>query len=84
MSTGVAAAVAAWIADADREDERLLVPEVLADEWGVSRRSVELALVKLEEAGVLVWHRKSRGGVRRPYWVVSVADRQMLVSEVAA
>lgn len=84
MSTGVTAAVAAWIAKDDWQDEKLLVPEALADEWSVSRRSVELALAKLEKIGAVVWHRKSRGGVRRPYWVVSVADRQLLVSEVAA
>lgn len=49
-----------------------VLPESLADELGVTRRAVEWTLARLEEEGLVKWHRKSRGGHRRPWWPVTV------------
>jgi len=46
--------------------------ESIADELGVTRRSVENGLRRLEEDGLITWHRKTRGGTRRPFWTVTV------------
>lgn len=53
-----------------------VIPETTADEFGVTRRAVEWWLNKLDEEGAIVWHRKTRGGRRRPWWPVTVVDLQ--------
>jgi predicted ArsR family transcriptional regulator len=49
-----------------------VLPESIADELGVTRRAVEWTLARLEEEGLVKWHRKSPGGHRRPWWPVTV------------
>jgi hypothetical protein len=49
-----------------------VLPESIADDLGVTRRAVEWTLARLEEDGVVRWHRKTRGGLRRPWWPVTV------------
>jgi hypothetical protein len=48
------------------------LPEVVADELGISRRTAQNKLTGLEQAGAITWHRKVPGGKRRPYWVLPV------------
>ncbi len=48
-----------------------LLSDAVADEIGVTRRAVEQALGALDSEGVIVWHRKTRGGVRRPWYVIT-------------
>lgn len=50
----------------------MAVQESLADDLGVSRRAVEMTLGHLESEGQITWTRKSRGGVRRPYWLLTI------------
>ena len=47
-------------------------PESVADDLKVSRRAVEVTLSHLECEGVIKWSRKTRGGVRRPFYLVTV------------
>jgi len=58
-----------------------VIPESIADEIGVTRRAVEWTLARLEEEGRITWHRKSRGGHRRPWWPVTVIDVQKEVQK---
>jgi DNA-binding transcriptional ArsR family regulator len=48
------------------------LPETVAYDFGVTPRSVENALRRLEDAGMITWHRKGRFGARRPFWPVTV------------
>jgi predicted transcriptional regulator len=48
------------------------LPELVADELGISRRTVQYQLAALEKAGAITWHRKTTGKARLPYWVLSV------------
>jgi predicted ArsR family transcriptional regulator len=50
----------------------MAVPESLADDLGVSRRAVEMTLSHLETEGQITWTRKTRGGIRRPFYLVTV------------
>lgn len=59
------------------------LPESIADRVGVTRRSIEITLTRLEEAGVIVWHRKRAGGIRRPWWRVEVIECPHVVGKVA-
>lgn len=52
--------------------------ERIADELGITRRSVETALVRFEQIGLIEWRRKTRGGYRRPWWEVTVLDPERL------
>ena len=52
--------------------------ESIADELGITRRSVETALTRFEEFGLITWQRKTRGGRRRPWWDVTVLDPEQL------
>jgi DNA-binding MarR family transcriptional regulator len=54
------------------------LPEALADDIGVTRRSVENALRALEKAGAITWHRKQPFGERRPFWIVDVTPDHWL------
>lgn len=58
-----------------------VIPESIADELGVTRRAVEWTLARLEEEGVITWHRKTRGGRRRPWWPVTVLVVQKEVQQ---
>jgi predicted ArsR family transcriptional regulator len=58
-----------------------VIPESVADELGVTRRAVEWTLARLEEEGVIVWHRKTRGGRRRPWWPVTVVEVKKEVAQ---
>lgn len=51
------------------------VPESLADDLGVSRRAVEMTLSHLECEGQIQWTRKTRGGIRRPFYLVTVLKK---------
>ena len=51
--------------------EATTLPEGIADEIGVTRRAVEHVLGQLHEEGVITWQRKTRGGVRRPWYIVT-------------
>ncbi len=48
------------------------MPETIADEIGVTRRAIEEQLRRLESEGHLTWHRKRRGGQRRPWYPITV------------
>lgn len=52
--------------------------ESIADDLGVTRRSVETALTRFEQLGLIEWRRKTRGGHRRPWWDVTVLDPEQL------
>lgn len=52
--------------------EHSVIPETVADEIGVTRRAVEEQLRRLESEGHLTWHRKRRGGRRRPWYSITV------------
>jgi predicted transcriptional regulator len=52
--------------------ERTVIPETIADEIGVTRRAVEEQLRKLETEGHIIWHRKRRGGKRRPWHQITI------------
>ncbi len=54
------------------------LPEATADQLGVTRRSVENALRRLEDHGAIRWHRKGPGGIRRPFYLVTVVDADRL------
>ncbi len=58
-----------------------VIPESFADELGVTRRAVEWTLARLEEEGLITWHRKTRGGRRRPWWPVTVLDVKKEVAQ---
>jgi len=61
--------------------EPTTMPDNIADEIGVTRRAVEHVLGALDSEGVIVWHRKTRGGIRRPWYTITcVTD---LAEEVA-
>lgn len=63
--------------------QRIHVPEsIAADLGGVTLRAIEYALTSLEGAGHLVWHRKTRGGKRRPFYEVTLL--QPCAAEVAS
>lgn len=70
----VASALAALAERSELTDDSAVVhlPETTADDIGVTRRSVENSLTAFERAGAITWHRKSKFGTRRPYWVVAV------------
>lgn len=51
------------------------LPEQIADTLNVSRRAVEMTLSHLECEGVIAWTRKSRGGIRRPFYLVTVLKK---------
>lgn len=51
------------------------LPEEIADALNVSRRAVEMTLSHLECEGVIEWTRKTRGGVRRPFYLVTVLKK---------
>jgi DNA-binding MarR family transcriptional regulator len=60
---------------------KLQIPESIVDELGgVTLRAIEYALTSLEERGWIQWHRKSRGGKRRPFFEVTVL--QVSIQEV--
>ena len=60
------------------------LPEAVADELGVARRTVENLLTVLERHGALTWHRKEPFGERRPYWVLSVHEEHPVWADVRA
>ena len=51
------------------------LPEEIADTLNVSRRAVEMTLSHLECEGVIEWTRKTRGGVRRQFYLVTVLKK---------
>lgn len=53
---------------------RLQISEKISEELlgGCTLRAVEYALSSLENQGKIVWHRKRRGGRRRPFYEVTV------------
>lgn len=76
--------VAALFSGASETATLFEVEESLADELGMSRRSFEMALVSLERAELIVWHRRKRGqAARYPYHRIEVLDRAGL-AEVAS
>ena len=48
------------------------LPEQIADDLNVSRRAIEVTLSHLESEGFIEWTRKTRGGIRRPFYLVTV------------
>jgi hypothetical protein len=50
------------------------LPEAVAQTLGVTVRSIDNALRRLDEVGAITWVRKARGGRHRPYWLVTVHD----------
>jgi len=53
-------------------NECSVMPETIADEIGVTRRAIEEQLRRLESEGHITWHRKRRGGHRRPWYPITV------------
>lgn len=50
----------------------MALPESIADDLNVSRRAIEMTLSHLECEGQIEWTRKTRGGIRRPFYLVTV------------
>ena len=48
------------------------LPEQIADDLNVSLRAIEVTLSRLESEGFIEWTRKTRGGIRRPFYLVTV------------
>ena len=48
------------------------LPEQIADDLNLSQRAIEVTLSHLESEGFIEWTRKTRGGIRRPFYLVTV------------
>jgi hypothetical protein len=58
----------------------MAIPESIADGLGVSRRAIEMTLSHRETEGTITWTRKTRGGSRRPFYLVTILRQKGLVS----